>query len=130
MSGAERGSATIVGLGLVGTVVVLAMIVADVGLYLRGRAVAATAADAAALAAAPVTFADFGAGGTPTHEAGRFATANGATLVTCECPVDRTWRPRTVRVVVTAPVQLVLFGRRQVTASSRAEFDPTALPGP
>jgi secretion/DNA translocation related TadE-like protein len=123
----ERGAGSIVAMGLVAVVCVLGVIVADAGAYLRGRAVAAAAADAAALAAAPVTFDGFGATGSPTDEAARFAAANGATLITCECGVDRTWRPRTVRVVVAASVHLIVFGARDVPASSRAEFDPTAL---
>jgi secretion/DNA translocation related TadE-like protein len=124
----ERGAASLVALGMVGVIFLLTMIVGDVGVYLRGRATAATAADAAALAAAPVTFAEFGAGGSPTEEAARFAAANGAILVTCECAIDRTWRTRSVHVVVTVAVELIMFGRRDVPASSRAEFDPTALP--
>lgn len=126
----ERGAGSIVAVGLVAVVCLLGIIVADAGTYLRGRAVAAMAADAAALAAAPVTFAGFGAGGSPAEEADRFAAANGAALVTCDCPIDRTWRSRTVRVVVTVPVQLIMFGVRDVPASSRAEFDPTHLVAP
>ena len=114
----------------VAVVVMLAVILGDVGLYLRARAVASTAADAAALAAAPVTFAPFGAVGSPADEAARFAAANGSSLVSCECAVDRTWAPRIVRVVVAAPVDLTLFGHRDVAASSRAEFRPTGLADP
>jgi secretion/DNA translocation related TadE-like protein len=128
--GGERGAASILALGLVAVSCLLGIVVADIGIYLRGRAAAATAADAAALAAAPVTFSDFGAAGSPAAEAGRFAAANGASLVACDCPIDRTWRPRTVRVVVAVPVHLVMFGVRDVPASSRAEFDPTALVDP
>jgi secretion/DNA translocation related TadE-like protein len=124
----ERGAAGVVLLGVVGIVVVLGLIVADVGLYLRARASAATAADAAALAAAPVTFAPFGAAGSPTAEAARLAAANGALLLTCTCPPDSSWAPRTVQVVVAVEVELLLFGHHQVPASSRAEFVPTALP--
>lgn len=123
----ERGAGAIVMLGLVAVICLAGLVVADVGIYLRGRAVASTAADAAALAAAPITFADFGSGGSPADEARRFARANGASLVACDCAVDRTWRPRTVRVVVEATVRLLVFGSREVPASSRAEFDPTAL---
>lgn len=126
----ERGAGSITAAGLVAVICVLGVIVADAGTYLRGRAVAAAAADAAALAAAPVTFAGFGAVGSPAEEAARFAAANGAALVRCECPVDQTWRPRTVRVVVAAPVRLIMFGARDVPASSRAEFDPTHLVSP
>lgn len=109
-------------------VVVLGALVGDVAVVMQARAQAMAAADAAALAAAPVTFSGFGSGGGPVAEAARFATANGAALVTCECPVDHTWRPRTVRVVVSVPVDFTLFGSRTVPASSRAEFVPTELP--
>ena len=72
-----------------GFVVVLAVLLADLGGFLAARLQASAAADAAALAAAPVTFRRFGSAGTPIDEAARFAVANGARLVTCRCPVDR-----------------------------------------
>lgn len=125
---AERGAAT---LPLVGTVVLAALLAAfigDVAVLMRARGQAMIAADAAALAAAPVTFAGFGAAGGPEAEARRFAAANRAELVSCDCGVDPTWRPRTVRVVVGVSVDLTLFGVRRVGASSRAEFTPTELP--
>ena len=68
---AERGSAAILVLGVAGLVMVLTIGVADVGLILSARLEAAAAADAAALAAAPVTFRPFGAAGTPAAEANR-----------------------------------------------------------
>jgi hypothetical protein len=124
----ERGAATLPMLGVVMVALVLAVLIGDVAAYLSTRARAMVAADAAALAAAPVTFAPFGSAGGPQAEAQSFAAANDAVLLACECAVDPTWRPRFVRVVVTAPVDLMLFGRRDVPASSRAEFDPTQLP--
>ena len=126
----ERGSATVVMLGLAAVVVVLGLLVADAAVYLRGRMLAATAADAAALAAAPVTFHGFGTTATPQAEAGRFATANGAVLDRCRCPVDRSWRTRTVDVTVTVATSLVLFGDRPVAATSSAEFAPIRIAGP
>lgn len=111
-------------------VVVLGVAIADVGIYLASRLQAAAAADAAALAAAPVTFAPFGARGTPAQEAARLAAANGTRLVQCRCPLDRSWNPRVVEVVVARTVALVGLPPVDVTAASRAEFDPTALLAP
>jgi hypothetical protein len=112
-----------------GVALLLASAIAAVGVYLRVRVEAATAADAAALAAAPVTFMPFGARGTPTEEAARFASVNGADLVSCDCPLDPSWETRTVTVVVAIPVTIWPVGRSVVTAESRAEFVPTALLG-
>ncbi len=124
----ETGSATVLIVGVAALASVLGLFVADVALYVRARTAAAVAADAAALAAAPVTFAAFGASGTPAAEARRFAARNGGVLVSCDCAVDRTWATREVRVLVAVPADLLLFGPQMVHASSRAEFDPTALP--
>lgn len=96
------------------------------GRLVAARLEAATAADAAALAAAPVTFAAFGARGSPSQEAARFASLNGARLVGCRCPVDRSWRRRTVEVVVEREVELPL-GRWAVRSVGRAEFVPLRL---
>lgn len=115
-------------LGVVMFAALTGLVVADVGVYLRSRAIASTAADAAALAAAPMTFADFGAGGGPVAGAAALAAANGAVLVRCDCPLNATWNRRTVAVVVAVPTTLALFGDHTVTASSTAGFDPTRLP--
>jgi hypothetical protein len=106
---------------------VMTLGVADAGLALGGRLQAAAAADAAALAAAPVTFRPFGATGSPTAEARRVAAANGSVLVSCRCPIDRDWLPRTVEVVVERRVALLGVGSIITRAVSRAEFDPRAL---
>lgn len=123
----ERGSAAVLLLAVAALVVVLTIGVADVGLALAGRLQAAAAADAAALAAAPVTFRPFGASGSPAAEARRFAGANGAVLVFCRCPVDRSWRSRVAEVVVERRVELLGIGSVTVRATSRAEFSPAAL---
>jgi hypothetical protein len=116
-------------LGVAALVLVFVAGLASIGGYLRGRVEATAAADAAALAAAPVTFRAFGAQGTPTEEAARFASLNGARLVTCTCPVDRSWGPRTVVVQVARTVRLWPVGTVTVTAQSRAEFVPALLLG-
>ena len=125
----ERGSAAALLLAVAGLVIVLTIGVADVGLALAGRLQAAAAADAAALAAAPVTFRPFGAEGSPASEAGRLAAANGAVLASCRCPIDRSWRSRVVEVAVERRVSLLGLGSIIVRASSRAEFAPARLLG-
>ena len=123
----EQGSATLLLLAVAGLVLVLTVGIADVGVAFAARLQAAAAADAAALAAAPVTFRPFGAIGTPTDEARRFAGDNGAVLVMCRCPIDRSWQSRVVEVVVEQRVALLGIGAITVRASSRAEFAPAML---
>jgi secretion/DNA translocation related TadE-like protein len=123
----QRGSVTPILLAVGAMLVLLSMLVADVGGFLAARQQAAVAADAAALAAAPVTFRPFGASGSPTREAARFATANDASLVWCRCPIDRSWETREVEVLVQRTVDLILLGRHRVTVRSRAEFAPTQM---
>ncbi len=134
MSGAadrpcERGAATLPLVGVIAVVVVLTVGIVDVGRYLAARAQAVAAADAAALAAAPVTFRPFGARGSPVAEASRFASANGARLVSCGCSVDRSLARREVEVLVVVPVRLLMLGAHTVRASGRAEFAPAAVVG-
>jgi hypothetical protein len=94
---------------------------------MRARVEAATAADAAALAAAPVTFLPFGAQGTPTEEAARFATVNGSRLLSCICPLDPSWEPRIVEVRTERSVDIWPLGEFAVEAVGRAEFVPGLL---
>ena len=126
MSG-QYGAASLLLLAVGGLVVVLAVLLADVGGFLAARLQASAAADAAALAAAPVTFRPFGSTGSPVDEAARFAVANGARLVSCRCPVDPSWSPREVEVVVAVSVDLMVLGATEAQARSRAEFVPTEL---
>ncbi len=114
-------------LAIVAVMLLLTVLVADVAGYITAGVQAATAADAAALAAAPLTFRSFGSPRTPRQEAARFAAANGAVVVSCRCPVDTSWGRRVVEVVVERRVDLVLFGRRPIRALGRAEFVPTLL---
>lgn len=86
------------------------------------RIQARTAADAAALAAAVATY----QGSAPTGEARRLAGLNGAALVTCRCPADRSFRSRAVTVVVEIPVDRWLLPVRRVRAEASAEYDPLA----
>ena len=123
----DAGSATPLLLGVVSAGLVLALALGDIAGYIAVGMQAATAADAAALAAAPVIFDSFGTIRTPRLEAQAFAEANGASLVSCRCPVDRSWNPRTVEVIVERSVRLVLFGSRNVRAIGRAEFVPAEI---
>jgi hypothetical protein len=100
----------------------LALLLASQIVVARTKAVAA--ADAAALAAAPMTFPPAAQGNSPERVAADFAMANGARLVRCDCVVVRTFDARAVEVEVALPVDLVLLGRREVRATSRAEFVP------
>ncbi len=79
---------------IAGLLVLLATAAAAGGVVSAGRGRAVAAADAAALAAAPVTFRPFGSDGSPAEEAQRFAVENGATLVRCGCPTDPSWSSR------------------------------------
>jgi hypothetical protein len=124
----ENGS-ILLGFSLVVVTLLLAVGLGGVGAGVAGYVQAAGAADAAALAAAPVTFRPFGAAGSPAQEAARFASANGTRLVRCTCPVDRSWVKRTVVVEVKRSVTIVGLGRFDVSATSRATFEPTALLG-
>jgi hypothetical protein len=114
-------------LGVVGVVLLFAAALGSVGAYYRARIEVTAAADAAALAAAPVTFLPFGAAGTPLDEARRFAAANGARVVACTCSLDPSWEPRTVQVEVERVIHLWPAGRIVVSAVGRAEFSPAML---
>lgn len=105
----------------------LSLAVVGVGQYLAGYARAQAAADAAALAAAPVTFRPFGAAGSAAEEAAMFALANGSRLVRCRCNSNPSWEPRTVAVTVRGTFRVLLFGEQSVEATSRAEFIPARL---
>jgi len=124
----EAGAVAALAPILVALVLLFAGLAGDAGAYLYARSRAQTAADAAALAAAPLTFRSFGAGSS-AGEAAAFAAANGAELVTCECPTDRSWRSRTVEVEVTVAVNLLLLPATSVRATGRAVFTPTRLAG-
>lgn len=123
----ERGSISVVMAAIAGVVMLLAGALATVAGVQHARIRATTAADAAALAAAPVTFLPFGADGSPTEEAGRFARLNGASLIGCQCPIDRSFEPRVAVVQVRVTVGMPLLGAVAVEATGRAEFVPAAL---
>jgi len=123
----DRGSVTIAMVGVIAVMLVLTVGLAAVGTWLRANTEASAAADAAALAAAPVTFLPFGAKGTPAEEAARFARRNGARLIWCSCPLDPSWEARTVEVEVERLVHIWPLGDYAVRARGRAEFVPELL---
>ena len=123
----DRGAVGVVLLAVAVVSLVVAVSVVAVGQYLTGYANARIAADAAALAAAPVTFRPFGATGTPAEEAARFASLNGSRVVGCVCRLDESWDPRTAQVTVERSFRVVMLGRRTVKATARAEFTPARL---
>lgn len=122
---ADHGSTSVVLVSAVGVALVLAGLITDVAVLVTHRLQTAAAADAAALAAAPVTFRSFGAPGTPRDEAATLARENGAYLLHCfGCEIDGSLVERTVRVVVGTHVDLVFFGHHHVTAASSATYAP------
>ena len=123
----DRGSVSVLILGMVGLLVVLGLMLGTAGHYLSVYARAQAAADAAALAAAPVTFRPFGSAGDPAAEAARLAALNGTRLIGCSCPIDRSWVVRTVEVEVATDIDLIGMGRTEVRARAAAEFSPVEL---
>jgi secretion/DNA translocation related TadE-like protein len=120
----ERGAGSVLTIGVMALVVFVGLAVLGAAQVITARARATTAADAAALAAAPTTFPPLAVGGSPMAEALRVAEANGARLVSCRCSQVATFEPRQVEVTVVFPVDLPVLGRRWVEASSAAEFVP------
>lgn len=120
----ERGAASVLAIAATAllTVVVVVVVAATQIVTARSRAIAA--ADAAALAAAPMTFPPVAGKGSPVLAASTLAHANGARLVACECFQLATFEPRQVVVTVAISVDLPLVGLRWVQASSAAEFVP------
>jgi hypothetical protein len=103
-------------------VVVMALAMADVARALAAVSRAQSAADAAALAAAQEIFEP--TGDPPSAAAARYADANGAELVECDCPPGGTEAVATVRVEISG--LLLLRSGRVTTASARAVV---AVPG-
>lgn len=125
--GTDRGSATLAAVGVLALALVLAAGVTAIGQVSIARNRVAAAAEAGALAAAPVTFRPFGATGTATDEAARLVRSNGATLLRCECRPDRGYDPRTVAVTATVTVDVLGLREVRVEATAVAEFRPVAL---
>ncbi|MCP3998132.1 MAG: hypothetical protein GY722_24190 [bacterium] len=123
----EAGAVGLIGAAMAVLVVIVSLLVVDLGRVAAARAHVSTAADAAALAAAPVTFFGFGANARPDAAAAELAEANGAYVVVCRCGIDRSWAPRTVVVTVGQTLRLSLLGDREMVATAAAEFRPILL---
>lgn len=124
----ERGSATIVMCAVVAILATGLAATGSLGLAYAARAQAALAADAASLAAAVATYPGTGRG-PPAVEASRAARGNGASVTGCICPLDAALRVRVATVRAVVRIRVPLFGRLDVGATSRAEFDPVAWLG-
>lgn len=123
----DRGSASLLMPVFISLGIVMIVFIVTVATIFGTRARAQAAADAAALAAAPVTFRPFGAEGTAREEAIRFAELNGARLVECRCEPDPTYASRMVSVAVEIVVSLPIVGPVTIPATARAEFAPAEL---
>jgi len=119
----DAGAATIMALAIVSVLVLVAAGMAAGGRLLAAHVQATAAADAGALAAAPLTF----LAGDPHQEAVRYVSQNGANLVRCICRKDVSFRVRVITVEVSKPAELPLFGALTVRARAAAEFDPMDL---
>lgn len=126
----ENGAVTVVAAVMVGLISVLMAVLGGLAQVVVARDTAQMAADAAALAAAPVTFRPFGATGSATDEARRFAESNGGELTNCTgCGTDPSWESRVIEVEVSVEIDLLWFGTTSINAYSAAEFVPVQLLG-
>jgi hypothetical protein len=119
----EKGAGTILILGLCGLVATVGVGTAGLGVLFDAREKAATAAEAAALAAAVATYPP-AADGPPERLASEMARRNGARLISCWCDVDLSLDARVVAATVALTADLPLFGEVDVGKTARAEFDP------
>lgn len=126
----EQGSIAIVLVAVIGLIAVLAAALGGAARVVAAQHTAQMAADAAALAAAPVTFRQTNPTESALVAAGRFAVANGGRLIDCSgCVADPSWKPRIVEVTVAVDVDLPALGPTSVLAVAAAEFDPVRLFG-
>lgn len=123
----ELGSVTLLAIGMAAIVVVLTVAITDLVVLLDAHMRATVAADAAALAAAPLTFDPTASANDPCDVASTYASANGATLTTCSAPPDQTWNERRVEVSVVVVARLFIVGSTEVTGRAAAEFRPVDL---
>ncbi|MDE0122531.1 MAG: pilus assembly protein TadG-related protein [bacterium] len=117
----ENGAVAVLGVALVGVLLMIGVAVLDISAVVSARTRSQTAADAAALAAAPATFT---LASSPQQAATRMAEANGARLIWCKCRIDRRPKVRTVTVETAVVARLWLWEEVTVFAQSRAEFTP------
>lgn len=121
----ERGSIGIVLVAVIGLLAVLAAALGGAARVVAAQHTAQVAADAAALAAAPVTFRQADPTETALMAAGRIAVANGGRLIDCSgCVADPSWKKRVVEVTVAVDLELPGLGPSSVSAVAAAEFVP------
>lgn len=118
---------TVLTVGVLVLALVLAAGVTAIGQVSIARNRVTAAAEAGALAAAPVTFRPFGATGSAVDEAARLVHSNGAKLIRCDCRPDRGYHPRTVAVTATVDVDVLGLREVSIEATAVAEFRPVAL---
>jgi secretion/DNA translocation related TadE-like protein len=111
-------------LGVAVVTLLLVVGVIDIGIFFLARAKAQTAADAASLAAAAELIP--GPARDPEGQARRFASANGAELVKCDCRKGA----REVQVEVAVPAEFFMVfnaASARVPARARAGIDLDSL---
>jgi secretion/DNA translocation related TadE-like protein len=115
----QRGSVSVVVAAGVGVALVMTMGAADVGRAVLARSRAEAVADLVALAAAQDLAMPTGT--EPASSAMSYASANGARLVSCSCPMG-SWEA-VVTVAVEVRGFLLPLSDREVIASARAVVD-------
>lgn len=116
----DHGNASVAVVGGMAMMMVFMLGLSDLAVFFIARTRAQTAADSASLAAAAELIP--GIGTDPEAKAKEFATANGAKLTSCECPMGGT----VVQVSVAVPVNMTLSAfsdLKEVQARSRAEVN-------
>ena len=123
----DRGSVSVfvVATSMMGFLLVVALV--GIGQFVVARERVAAAAEAGALAAAPVTFRPFGAPGSAVAEAERLVRANGAELVRCDCSHSPRYHTRTATVTARLAVTVLGFQRIDLQYTAAAEFRPVDL---
>jgi len=124
----ERGAMTILMIALCALVATIGIATTALGVLFDAREQAATAAEAAALAAAVATYPPAGSDD-PEGLAADLASRNGARLVSCSCSIDPTLESRVVVVTVALEANVPIFGDVLVGRTARAEFEPRAWLG-
>lgn len=119
----ERGSSTLIVMVILSGIIIAGLAIGGLVQTQLAAQRAQTAADAAALAAGPVSF----FGGSPVDVASRLAAQNDAILVDCICRVDRSWSTRQVTTTARIDFTVVGFGQASVTRQATAEFAPVKL---
>jgi secretion/DNA translocation related TadE-like protein len=114
----ERGSVSLVAVGLIALTAILALLIVDLLQVLAAEGRAQIAADAAALAAAQELV--IPSDRSPADVAAEYVAVNGAQLVSCRCDPGTTEAVVVVAGSVTLPF---LGGSRTLHASARALVD-------